>query len=201
MNTAIATEFGEVQYNDKFIDYSKVDKESTKKLADYYFDKAVEETDKTLRKDYLQKASGEYFVLSQIEPKDLYPIVQIARVYDLENENSYAKAYFYQALNINQYDAATNYYFGEYYYKRQEYTRAIYFFNVAFENGWEKDYEILLKMGEMYEKLGDLQRANQYYKKACFTSKKYDETILNKIREIELLNYKNTGYYWYRKSK
>lgn len=201
LNTAIASEFGEVQYNNNFIDYTKVDKEATRKLADYYFEKALYEEEKSIQKDYLQKASGEYFVLTQIEPKNLYPIVQIARVYDLENENSYAKAYFYQALNINQNDARTNYYFGEYYYKRHEYTRAIYFYNVAFKNGWEKDFEILVKMGEMYEKLGDLHKAKKYYIKACSTEKKYDEKLLNKIRNIENLNYKNTGYYWLRKRK
>ena len=36
-----AAEFGEIQYNSHFIDYSKVNKESTKKLADFYFNKAI----------------------------------------------------------------------------------------------------------------------------------------------------------------
>ena len=189
-----AAEFGEIQYNNTFIDYSKIDINSTRKLADFYFDKAMNEMDSKLKQIYLQKASGEYFILSQAEPKDLYPIVQLARVYDLENKNQFAKAYFFQALKIDKNNAETNYYFGEYYYKRRDYTRAIYFYNIAFENGWKENFDILLKMGTIYEKLGDLLRANQYYKKAYLVNP--DNTkIPDKIRALEALKYQNTGYY------
>lgn len=195
-NSVKAAEFGEIQYNNTFIDYSKVDKETTKKLADYYFEKALNEQDESSRLNYLRKASGEYFIWTQAEPKNLYPIVQMARVYDLEEENRYAKAYFFQALKIDKNNAETNYYFGEYYYKRKDYNRAIYFYNVAFQNGWKENFDILLKMGTIYEKLGDLLRANQYYKKA-FLVDPGNTNIPDKIREIEALKYQNTGYYNY----
>ncbi len=193
-NIACAAQFGEVEYNNKFIDYSKINKDETLKRADYYFNKALEEQDKDAQKNYLQKASGEYFILTQIEYNNLYPIVQMARVYDLENKNSYAKAYFFQALKIDKRNTQTNYYFGEYYYKRRDYTRALYFYNVAFENGLQENFDILFKMGIMYEKLGDLLRANQYYKKAYLVDPNNTE-IPDKIREIETLRYKTTGYY------
>ena len=80
-----AAEFGEIQYNSHFIDYSKVNKESTKKLADFYFNKAINEKNKKTQSEYLQKASGDYFVWTQIEQDNIYPIVQMARIYDLEN--------------------------------------------------------------------------------------------------------------------
>ena len=197
-NTAFSSEFGEVEYNNKFIDYSKIDKNETLKRADYYFNKALNEEDKDIKKNYLQKASGEYFILTQIEYNNLYPIVQMARVYDLENKNSYAKAYFFQALKIDKYNTQTNYYFGEYYYKRRDYTRALYFYNIAFENGLQENFDILLKMGIMYEKLGDLLRANQYYKKAYLVKPENTE-LPDKIREIENLKYRNTGYYMRRR--
>ncbi len=193
-NIAHASQFGEVEYNNKFIDYSKIDKTETLKKADYYFNKALESQDKDTQKSYLQKASGEYFILTQLEYNNLYPIVQLARVYDLENKNSYAKAYFFQALKIDKRNTQTNYYFGEYYYKRRDYTRALYFYNVAFENGLQENFDILFKMGIMYEKLGDLLRANQYYKKAYLVNPN-DTVIPDKIREIETLRYKTTGYY------
>lgn len=193
-NIACASQFGEVEYNNKFIDYSKINKAETLKKADYYFNKALEEQDKDTQKNYLQKASGEYFILTQIEYNNLYPIVQMARVYDLENKNSYAKAYFFQALKIDKLNTQTNYYFGEYYYKRRDYTRALYFYNVAFENGLQENFDILFKMGIMYEKLGDLLRANQYYKKAYLVDPNNTE-IPDKIREIETLRYRTTGYY------
>lgn len=197
-NSSQAAEFGEIQYNNTYIDYSKIDKATTKKLADFYFKKAATETDKKLKLEYLQKASGEYFIWNHTEPENIYPIIQMARVYDMEDENSYAKAYFFQALKINKDDAQTNYYFGNYYYKRGEYTKAIHFYDVALSNGWKESSGILLRMGTMYEKLGDLVRANQYYKKA-FLVNPNNQKVPDRIRSLETINYKNTGYYNFKR--
>lgn len=199
-NAANSREFGEIEYNNKFIDYSKIDKSLTQKRADYYFNKALEEKDNELKKEYLKKASGEYFILTQIEYNNIYPLVQMARVYDMENENSFAKAYFFQALKIDKNNASTNYYFGEYYFTRRDYTRALYFYNIALKNGLQENFDILLKIGIMYEKLGDLLRANQYYKKA-YLVKPDNIEIPDKIRDIESIRYRNTGYYNKRKRK
>lgn len=197
---ARAVEFGSVKYNDDIIDYSKVDKDATQKLADYYFNKALNSQDKDERKEYLQKASGEYFILTKVEPQNIYPLVQMARVYDYEKQNSYAKAYFFRALKIDKKNAATNYYFGEFYYTREEYIKALYFYNVAFENGFRENFNVLIKMATMYEKLGDLIRANQYYKKA-FLIQPENTLIPDKIRELESIRYQNTGYYHKRRKK
>ena len=189
-DAAAAVEFGEVNYNDAYIDYSKIDKSSTQKLADY----------NSQKKEFLQKASGEYFILTRLEPDNIYPLVQLARVYDYEKQNSYSKAYFFRALKNKKKNALTNYYFGEFYYTREDYTRALYYYNTAFENGYQETFNVLIKMAVMYEKLGDLLRANQYYKKAFLIQP--NNTILpEKIREIESLKYKNTGYYNKRKGK
>lgn len=187
-------EFGAVKYNDALIDYTKIDKANTLKLADYYFDKALNTQDVDEKKDFLQKASGNYFILTQSEPENIYPIVQLARVYDYEKQNSFAKAYFFKALKINKLDPATNYYFGEFFYTREEYTKALHFYNIAFNNGYKENDDVVIKMAIMYEKLGDLLRANMYYKKA-FLANPQNKELANKIREIESIKYKNTGYY------
>lgn len=189
-----AVEFGEIKYNNAFIDYSKIDKGSTKQLADFYFQKAFTTNKPEERKNFLQKASREYFVLTQVDKKDIYPIVQMARVYDFENENSYAKAYFFKALKIDRKNPLTNYYFGEYYLRRDDYKRSLYFYNTAFENGFKENYNVLVNMAIMYEKLGDLLRANQYYKKAYLVNPSNTE-LPEKIMELESLNYQNSEYY------
>ncbi|MBQ8460606.1 hypothetical protein IJ541_10985 [bacterium] len=195
----LAVEFGVVKYNEGFIDYTKFDKASVLKSADEHFNKALE-VDGEERKLFLQQAGGEYFVLNKLEPNNLYPIVQMARIYDFEHKNSYAKAYFYQALDINKTDAYTNYHFGEFYYTRNDYKKALDYYNIAFKNGYKENYDVLIKMAVMYEKLGDLLRANQYYKKAYLV--KPDNTELpDKIRALEDLKYKNTGYYNRRRKK
>lgn len=188
-----AIEFGAVKYNNTFIDYTKIDKESTLKLADFYFSNALKCNDEDEKKELLQKASGNYFILTQIEPENIYAIVQLARVYDLEKQDSFAKAYFFRALKINKKDPNTNYYFGEFFYTREEYTNAIRFYNIAFENGYKENDDVVLKLAIMYEKLGDLLRANMYYKKAYLANP--SKQLASKIREIESIKYKNTGYY------
>ena len=62
-----AMEFGSVKYNNNtLIDYSKINKDSTLRLGDIYFSSALNAKDSETRKEYLQKASGNYFVLTQI---------------------------------------------------------------------------------------------------------------------------------------
>ncbi len=188
-------EFGSVKYNNNtLIDYSKINKDSTLKLGDIYFASALNAKDSEARKEYLQKASGNYFVLTQIEPDNIYPLVQLARVYDYEKQDSFAKAYFFRALKINKKDPATNYFFGEFFYRREQYTKALYFYNTAFENGYDENNQVILKMAIMYEKLGDLLRANHYYKRA-YLANPNSTYLANKIREIEAIHYRDTGYY------
>lgn len=194
MPQARAIEFGEIQYNNNLIDYSKIDNSSTLQLADFYFNKAIQASDNDEKTAYFQKASGEYFILSRVQPGNLYPIIQLARVYDLEGKDRYSKAYFFQALKIDKDNPSTNFYFGDYYLFRKEYTKALHFYNKAFDNGYKETYDILLRMAIVYEKLGDLLRANQYYKKA-FLQKPENVNLPEKIKSIEVLRYQNTGYY------
>jgi len=193
-----AVEFGTIKYDDAIIDYSVIDKPAVIRRAESYFEQALKTSDSGEKQDLLHRASGEYFILTRIEPQNLYYMVQMARIYDLEDKNSFAKGYFYNALKIDRKNARTNYYFAEYFYRRNEYIKALYFYNQAFENGYAQNYEVLIKMALMYEKLGDLLRANQYYKKAYIINPN-NAKLSAKIKEIEKVKYKNTGYYKKRK--
>lgn len=195
LNSANAIEFGTVQYdhNNTYIDYSLFNSSAVKKSADTYFEQALKSDNIKVKNECLQKAAGEYFILTKINPYDLYAIDQIARIYDLEGKNSYAKGYFYKALEINKNHAPTNYYFGDYYYSRNNYQKALKYYNKALSSGYKIDYEILAKMGSMYEKLGDLKKANQYYKKSVIFKK--DDNITSKIKEINEMKYSDTDYY------
>lgn len=201
INSVKAIEFGSVQYqNDTFIDYSEFDRSAVKKSADLYFKRALKTKDANEKRELLKKAGGQYFIMTKIEPNDIYAIDQLGRVYDYEGKNSYAKGYFSKALEINKNHALTNYYLGEYYYSRNEYKKALNYYQIAFKNGYKEDHKILIKMATLYEKLGDLVRANQYYKKA-FLADKSDTNAADKIRELEDLKYQNTGYYTKRRKK
>jgi len=84
--------------------------------------------------------------------------------------------------------------------KAKNYEQRVKRKNFYLKNGYKENYDILMKMALMYEKLGDLLRANQYYKKAFLVNSK-DESIPDKIRELESLRYRNTGYYSKRRKK
>ena len=199
-NCSNAVEFGTIKYNDAIIDYSTLDKQAVSERADYYFNKALKSKDKKEKQDLLERASGEYFILTRIDPENINYLVQMGRIYDIENENKFAKGYFYNALMLDRSNPKTNFYLGEYYYRRNLYTRALYFYDVALDNGYRENYEMLVKMAVMYEKLGDLLRANQYYKKAYILNPS-NSKISSKIKELESVKYKNTGYYRRTKGK
>lgn len=196
---ALAAEYGSVQYqNNTYIDYSEFDKSAVKKSADSYFSKALKTKNQYDRRKLLEKASGEYFILNKIDPNNIDTINRLARIYDYMGKNSYAKGYFSKALEIDKNYAPTNYYFGEYYYSRKEYKKALNCYQIAFKNGFKENHSVLIKMATLYEKLGDLVLANQYYKKA-FLADKSDTKAADKIRELESLKYQDTGYYTKRR--
>ena len=199
-NCSNAVEFGTIKYNDAIIDYSTLDKQAVSERADYYFNRALKSKEAKEKQDFLERASGEYFILTRMDPENINYLVQMGRIYDIENENKFAKGYFFNALMLEKNNPKTNFYLGEYYYKRNLYTRALYFYDVALENGYRENYEILIKMAVMYEKLGDLLRANQYYKKAYILNPS-NSKISSKIKELESVKYKNTGYYKRTKGK
>lgn len=196
--SCFAAEFGSIKYNDAVIDYSAIDEQSVLERADSYFAELLKAKDKREKQDLLQKAGGEYFILTRKCPQNVYYVVQLARVYDAGGKDRYAKGYFSNALMLDRNNPKTNYYIGEFYYRRNDYTRALEFYNIALDNGFGENYEILIKMAVICEKLGDLLRANQYYKKA-YVLNPGNTKIASKIREIEKVKYKDTGYY--RKTK
>ena len=197
-----AIEYGSVHYDKKesSINYSAFDRDKTQKYADLFFNRAMKSKDEAFKKELLNEAAGQYYILSRIEPNDLDTLIQLGRIYDYDRKNNYSKSYFYRALEINKNYAPANYYFGDYYYSRKDYKKALYYYEKAFKNGYKANYDVLIKMATIYEKLGDLLKANQYYKKA-FLAKKDKSEIADKIREMEDLNYKDTGYYNKRRKK
>ena len=96
-NPVYAVEYGMLRYNDSVIDYSQINEQEKRLRADLLFKKATDTKDAKEKQDLLEQASGEYFLLTKIAPQNLYYMVRLARIYDLENKNSFAKGYFFNA--------------------------------------------------------------------------------------------------------
>ena len=175
------------------VDYTKFNVNEIKTAADGYFQSALKEEDKEKREQYLKNATTRYYILSNTDKGNVKYYTILGRIYDMRGYDKYAKAYFYNALGINDRDPDANYYFGEYYYSRNNYKLAIKYYQKALACGFKQEpSELLKKMGYIYEQYGDLQRAAAFYKNSV--ASKPDVQISKKIQDIEGANYSSTGY-------
>lgn len=164
--SAFALEKGSLEYNDNFVDYSKLSPKEFKHNGDYYFVLSQRLTSEYKKKDAETNALGEYFVLTKINSNDPYAFVQMGRIYTARHQDILAKENFFRALNISSYDPYANYFFGEYYYYNHDYRRALKYYLVAYDNGYSNVYDLNLKLAKLYEKLGDMGKAKELYLKS-----------------------------------
>lgn len=175
------------------VDYSKFNPNELKSSAAAYFDKALKTDSEDEKNKYLQYATTRYYILSNIDTDNADYYIALGRIYDMRKIDKYAKAYFCKALGLNYKNPVANYYFGEYYYSRDKYKKALEYYKKALTYGYKGDSsEMLKKMGYMYEQYGDLDRAIMYYKNS--TAMKSDPELVKKIQYIDGENYSSTGY-------
>ncbi len=185
-----AVEKGIIKYDDEITDYSVLNGDKIRTDADYFWG-AYENT-----KDnkYLGTAMGKYYILTKIYPVEIYPMVQLARTYDEKHLDKFAKEYFNTGLNINKNDPYLNYYFGDFYYKRADYKRALRHFKIAYNNGYTEYYDLNYKIATIYEKFADLLNAKYYYEKA-YSLNQNNSFLKDKVLQIDSLNYGQSEYY------
>lgn len=148
------------------VDYSSVNLSATKTKADAYFELAQKTNSDIKRVKYLQKSAAEYYILLNAVNDDIVSCIRLARIYDMQKKDNYAKSYFYHALGLNSKSPEANYYFGDFYYNRKKYIKALEYYDKGLRYGMTPDAEKFEKLGIIYERLGDSQRATRYYKRA-----------------------------------
>ena len=185
-----SVEKGSVKYEDNLMDYSVLDGQKILQEADSFFEKY----EMTKDPKYLSTAMGKYYIVTKIFPVEIYPMVQLARTYDEKKLDRFAKEYFSICYDINKKDPYLNYYMGDFYYKRNDFKRALRYFKRAYENGYGEYYDLNLKIATIYEKFADLLTAKYYYEKA-FSLDQSNTNLKDKALQIESLNYENSGYY------
>ncbi len=187
---SFSIEKGSVKYEDNLMDYSVLDGQKILEEADGYF----EQYETTKDPKYLSTAMGKYYIVTKIYPVEIYPMVQLARTYDEKKLDRFAKEYFSICYDINKKDPYLNYYLGDFYFKRDDYKRALRYFKRAYENGYSEYFDLNLKIATIYEKFADLLTAKYYYEKA-FSLDRTNTNLKDKALQIESLNYGNSGYY------
>lgn len=153
---------------------------------------------KSQKKMYLEQAMRFYYLAIKSDNSLIEAHVGMARIYDSMDMDRYAKEYFYKALNISPNDASANLYFGNFYYRRDDFLNALKYYKMAYKNVGSNSYELNYRLGTIYEKLADIETAIAFYSQAL-RIKPDDKTLFEKIRLLDELNYADSQYYLFKK--
>ncbi len=155
---------GKVDYAQS-IDYSQLTEDDLEQKAKaYYFLAMQSDSDKIT--DEMTKALNMYLALQKIDPKNESYCVKLGSLYDRINQDKYAKENLSRAVSINSSNPEPYFYFGEYYYKRCEFRKALKYYKKAYERGYMVHYDTLCRMGDIYAKFGDTRCALVYLEAA-----------------------------------
>ncbi len=190
-STAFAVEKGGIEYTPK-IDYSLI---NTKEFEDKGFQYYTIATTSQIEEERLRNAEyaiGCYRTLLSKHPDNPAYALKLGILYELTGKNRYAKEFYYRTLTIDENYAPGYEVFGNYYYNRDEYRRALKQYNEAYIRN-PSIYNVNNKIGTIYQKLGDTRSALKYLKEAYKINP--SEELNTKIRLLEELNSSNTLYY------
>ena len=179
---AFSVKSGGVEYHDYLFNYSNIQSEPIKLEADKWLNQALKMNDSFEKEELLHKAMKNYYILLKIYPDNVEYLNKRGLIYDILDRNLLARSFFSRALNIDKNNPETNYLVGDYFYKRRDFKRALKYFSVALENGFN-NYDIKYKLAIIYEKLGDLCNAKRFYQEA-FDLDNSQTFLLDKIQTI-----------------
>lgn len=153
--------------------------------------------EKKIKEKYLHEAMNYYFLLSKVRKGSIEAEIGLGRIYDELKMDILAKQHFFNAYNINSANAKMNYYFGNYYYKRNDLNTALAYYKKAYSTGEINTYEFYYRIGTIYEKLADIETSSKFYQQAYRLNPK-DTLLKRKILLLEELNYSQSQYYLYK---
>lgn len=174
------------------IDYSKLSEAEINDNAKYYFFLAERSSDKDINENF-SNALFLYNTLTNINPKNPKYYIKLGILYDKLEKDRLAKGNFSKAIGINPLEPESYYYFGKFYHKREMLRKALKYYNQAYQLGYDKNYDLLYSIGDIYEKLGDTRSALKFLQEASKQSP--NTNIENKIRKVEINHSINKEFY------
>ena len=176
------------------IDYSLLEESELAAAANQDYVIAINKIGTNDGKIHLESAKRYYQLLGDMYPDNLSYCVKLAILYDIAGEDRYAKGYYSKALNIKRKQDYPFYAFGNFYYKRELYRKALKYYKQAYQHGFSNHYYTLKNMAVIYEKLGDTQASIRYFNMLLDLTPG-DEDLQEKIRLLEDINSRNLLYY------
>lgn len=174
------------------VDYSKLsESELEDKAGEFYFNAQKLQTG--VVNDDMTNALMVYSILQNINPENIHYCVKLGVLYDKLGMDKYAKGNFSRAIGIDSSQPEPYFYFGEFYYNRQMYRKALKYYGEAYQRGYETNYDMLYRMGDIYEKFGNTRSALKYLNDA--SAQNPNSELDNKIKRIEAQDSVNKEYY------
>jgi tetratricopeptide (TPR) repeat protein len=174
------------------VDYSKLSEQELEIKANDYYTKAIKFNDGKVNPD-ITNALNLYGVLQNLNPENVLYCVRQGVLYDKIGMDKYAKGDFSKAIGINSSNPEAYFYFGEFYYKRALYRKALKHYCDSYERGYSTNYDLLYKLGDVYEKLGDTKSALKYLEMAQSVGTNSD--LKAKINRVKTQDLTNREYY------
>ena len=182
---------GKIEYSIP-IDYSKLTTQELEFKAHEYFYLANKYKGSEITEE-MTNALNIYSILQHVNPNEPLYCVKQGMLYDKIKKDRQAKGCFARAISVDKNYPDAYFEFGNFYYKRESYRKALQYYIQAYRLGYETNYDLLEKMGDIYEKLGDTRSALKYLKLASEQSP--NENLINQIKRIEANDTVNYTYY------
>ena len=119
-----------------------------------FLQKATDNQNPELNTIYINKAKYFYYIASLNVPPSSEALIGLGRIYMLQDKYDEAKNTFSKAYSIDPYNANTSFYFGDFFYKYNDYISALKYYEEAQKLGFEdsaKNIEMInickLKLG------------------------------------------------------
>lgn len=186
-----ATISGRIDYSIP-IDYSKLSQSELEDKVKVYYFNALKLKDGEINND-ITNALIIYSVLQKIEPESFIYCIKLGTLYDKINMDKYSKSNFSRAIGIDNTRPESYFGLGEFYYKREMYRKALKYYNEAYQKGYQTNFDMLCRMGDIYEKFGDTHSALKYLKEA--SSQSSTPELENLIKRVETQHSINKEYY------
>lgn len=134
--------------------------------------------------EYINKAKVLYQEEYDGNPTSIKALLGLSKVNQLLQDRAEAKLYVLKAYNMNPADCKLQRAMGDFFFSFQEYSTAIEYYKLALASGLLRDFDTNLKSAKCYEKLGDLENAELYYK-ICYHLNSQSKEVMKKLNEYD----------------
>ena len=189
---------GQIEYDSVNIDYTILKEGEYLRKGDEYLFKAEHASKTAIQKKHnYREALGYYVTVTKINPKSYKTYGKIGYIYGKEKRYTLARSYFYQGLNMDPKNSFNHFFFAGYFFDNLDLNKALKHYKLAEKYNYADKYSLYYNIGETNEKLGDLVKSSQYYKKAYMLNP--SKALQLRIEAIDAQRYNKSPYYYRKK--